>query len=983
MEEMPPKAVSPDPAALIGRSWYMLVPVVALAIIIALSAGLWWRDKVLADEVLGRDFDHRSNAIQSEVFSRLNRLRDLLWAVRAEFSNTSEISPQQWRNFIERIEVPRRFPEIAGVGLMTYVRADDLPNFLAARQRDIPDFAVTPPGDRADYMLLTFIAPPNLIKVLGYNAGSSPERRAAMEEARDSGKVSFTHKVTIRTGGDMLAYLPIYAPDLPITTREERSAAIRGWAAIGFSMATLMEGIVKADDSTDLEIYDGAIAPENLLVATAAHRPSAVADAQKLETRIAIDMGGRHFPLVIASFGKPSRPFASTLIILGIGTCSGLLLLTLMRKIVLTLRQKEERLRLVLESSNDGFWDWDITSGTVFFSPQFSAMLGYRSGELQPIPESWENLVHPDDKPNIKGKLIDHFHGVTPRLDHEYRLRHRNGNWLWVRETAAVVMRAGQRATRMAGMVRDISERRKAGDRLRLMSTVVEQSPASVVITNSAGIIFYVNHMFETVTGYSYDEAFGQKPAIIASGLTPRHVYDELWATVTAGREWRGELCNRAKGGDLYWEEAVITQVRSSDGEIFYVGVKLDITARMRAKTTLLRSQKMEAIGTLAGGIAHDFNNILTSILGFNHLILGDIRDPDAVTRSVHQIHLAGNRAKDLVRQILTFSRQVPTQKSATDLCPVVNEVYQLIRTATPANIKVTLELPPGNAMVLATATQLHQVLMNLCVNAVDAIGGENGSIDVSLARRDGGFVLAVTDSGCGISPEVQSRIFDPFFTTKKTGMGSGLGLAVVHGIVEDLGGTISVENGVQGGARFVIGLPEVAAAPESRVAEPRPADSPPSRHSRHILVVDDDPAIIDLLRHFFERMGHRVSASTDSSEALGWIRQGESFDIVITDQMMPDVTGIELARTIVQSMPGTKVLLCSGRDDNIDYDDVAMAEIDGFILKPFNLIELADTVECLLERDAFKSTHPATEAVEAEAKQIGGLRPARDIQNG
>ncbi len=660
-------------------------------------------------------------------------------------------------------------------------------------------------------------------------------------------------------------------------------------------------------------------------------------------------MGGRHFILTIASFGKPSRPFVSTAIILGIGSCSGLLLLILMRRILATLQQKEERLRLVLESSNDGFWDWNIAAGTIYFSPHFPTMLGYAPGEVRPTRESWDALVHPDDKAATKQKFVDHFHGLTPRLDHEYRLRNRKGDWVWVRETAAVVKWDAGRATRMSGMVRDISERRKAGDRLRLMSTVVEQSPASVVMTNSAGIILYVNHMFETVTGYSYDEAFGHKPSILASGLTPRHVYDELWATITAGREWRGELCNRTKAGDLYWEEAFITQVRGSDGEIFYVAVKLDITAKKQTETILLRSQKMEAIGTLAGGIAHDFNNILTSILGFNHLILGDIRNPDAVTKHVHQIHLAGSRAKDLVRQILTFSRQMPTQKTATDLCPVVNEVYQLVRTAAPANIKVKLELPPGKALVLATAIQLHQVLMNLCLNAIDAIGGESGIISVVLERRDGGFVLAVTDSGCGIPAHIQPRIFDPFFTTKGTGMGSGLGLSVVHGIVEDLDGTILVESPVEGGARFVVRLPEVVAATEeSRVAESQPSLHLPP-HSRHILVVDDDPAIVDLLRHFFERMGHRVSATTVSTEALGWVRKGEKFDIVITDQMMPEVTGIELARTVAESMPDAKVLLCSGRDDNVDYDEIAEAQIDGFILKPFNLIELADTVDCLL----------------------------------
>ena len=925
-----------------------------LVLSIAAAIGLWRHDQAAAEAERRHEFENRTRIIQAAITARLRRLEDLLRATSAQFSGESTISAKRWHRFVAKVGVERRYPGVLGLGYVSLVHGDELAPFIARRRQETPEFSVYPPSERDDYMINTYVEPSSASASIGFDVGSSGERRAAMEQARDTGQTALTQKVTILNNGGMLIYFPVYWSGRPITTVAERRAAIQGWAGVAFSLATLMDGVIDPNEAMDLEVYQGEPSPETLLLDIDGRHGPVSAGPRKIETWFDADIADRTLRVYAASLAQFHQEPRSPTIILFAGCCAGLALWVLMQIVVATLRQKEERLRLVLESSNDGFWDWDITSGTAFFSPQFSAMLGYRPDELQPTRKSWETLVHPDDKQDIKRRFVEHFRGLTPRLDHEYRLRHRKEHWLWVRETAAVVTRDGNRATRMAGMVHDISSRRKAGDRLRLMSAVVEQSPASVIITNSDGVILYVNHMFEAATGYSYDEVFGKKPSILASGLTPRQVYDDLWATITAGREWRGELCNRRKDGGIIWEEAVITQVRTSDGENFYVGVKLDITKKKQAETALLHSQKMEAIGTLAGGISHDFNNILTSILGFNHLILGDIGNPDAVTRHVHQVHLAGTRAKDLVRQILAFSRQMPSQKTAIDLCSVVNEVYQLVRTAAPANIKVTLELPRDKAVVLGTTIQLHQILMNLCLNAIDAIGKKRGAILVVLEHRDGGFDLSVTDTGCGIAPEVLPRIFDPFFTTKEGGSSAGLGLSVVHGIVEDLGGTITVVPAtVVGGSQFTLHLPETTVpVEESRVSESPLRDRVHHRGTR-ILVVDDDPAILDLLLHFFERMGYRVRATATPAEALDWIRQGERFDIVVTDQMMPGTTGIELARTVTTYMPDAKVLLCSGRDDNIDYDEVALARIDGVMLKPFNLIELADTVECLLSEVA------------------------------
>lgn len=935
------------------KRWHRLVPAAVLLILTALSLALWWREHNLTGELELREFNHRKAAILSDVLDRLGRIKDLAWTTRSEFTVNPSDSPDHLNGFIERLDIARRFPGVEAINLIRFVRHRDLTSFVETRRRDESGFTVFPPGDRPDYMVVSLALFPDQAKMTGYDAGSDSGLREAMNAARDSGRATFSGKIGKRTDGEMVAYLPIYAEGLPTRTVEERRTAIRGWAGVGFSMKRLLEGLRAPDEKIDLEVYDGAASQDNLLLDLDQARFAGLGGKRRYEDHEVIDIGGRSFTVYIASSSEGKSLSQGVPPLMAGVTLASLALLFLTQYLGSTLRQKEERLRLVLEGSNDGFWDWDIASDTVYFSPHCSEMLGYPSDRIGTDRHSWLDIVHPDDKPLIRRNFITHFHDTDQKIRQEYRLRTRDGRWLWVRETASVVLQANGRATRMCGTVSDISEYRRTGDHMRLLSKVIEESPASVIITDADGVIFYVNRTFETVSGFRHDEVYGKKPSIIASGLTPPATYDQLWSTITAGREWRGELCNRKKDGSPYWEDVFITPMKNSDDEPCYVGIKVDITEKKQIEESRIHSQKMEAIGTLAGGIAHDFNNILTSILGFNHLILGDICNPEAVTRHAHQVNLAGNRAKDLVRQILTFSRQMPTQKAAIDLCQIVTEVCQLVRTSAPAKVRICVELQPDTAIVLGTPIQLHQVVMNLCLNAIDAIDAAGGTVSVAMREEEFHYLLSVTDTGCGIPREFLSRIFDPFFTTKEGGKGDGLGLSVVNGIVEDLGGVIEVESRPRHGSSFSVRLPKHT-APAGLIGPPKevlPASA--TSHDRHILVVDDDSAIVDLLTNFFERMGHRVSATILAAEARDWIFGGRRFDLVVTDQMMAEVTGLELAEIIARVAPGTFVLLCSGRDDNIDYEAVASARVDGFILKPFNLIELNDAVESLLRSGA------------------------------
>jgi PAS domain S-box-containing protein len=612
------------------------------------------------------------------------------------------------------------------------------------------------------------------------------------------------------------------------------------------------------------------------------------------------------------------------------------------------LQASEERYRTVFQTSLDVVNINRLADGTlVDVNPAFVHALGYERDEVIGNSALELNLwVDPRDRQTLFEELIRN--STCTNLEAQFRKK--NGETVWGLISASVIEIDG--IPSILAITRDVTERKLATQALaesenRFRRFFEANGSVMLLVEGPDGAIVAANRAAAAFYGYAPERMTGM-PLTRISNLTREETTEMLQEGLREGCSYF--TCRHQLASGEERDVEIYASPVEMDGRPVLFSIVHDITEKKQAEAMLLQSQKMEAIGTLAGGIAHDFNNILAVILGFTQLILLDPRNPDELVEYARKIQSSGNRAKELVRQILTFSRQAPSNRTPIDLCQALNEVYQLVRPATPTTIEIALELPPDRAMVLGSATELHQVLMNLCVNAVDAIGNQHGRISIVLARRDGGLDLSVTDSGCGIPKVIRSKIFDPFFTTKGVGKGTGLGLSVALSIVEHLGGTISVESPSEGGTRFVVRLPELASNEIETVA---PKSLPPVQatvQAWHILVVDDEPHIVEVLRRFFERKGHRVSATTISKEALGWIRKGERFDLVITDQTMPEVTGIELARAIAECTPDAKVLLCSGRDDTLDEHDIAAAHIRGFVLKPLDLTELADTVERLLE---------------------------------
>jgi len=376
----------------------------------------------------------------------------------------------------------------------------------------------------------------------------------------------------------------------------------------------------------------------------------------------------------------------------------------------------------------------------------------------------------------------------------------------------------------------------------------------------------------------------------------------------------------------------------------------------------LRQAQKMEAIGTMAGGIAHDFNNILTAIIGFAEL--GRIKAGGEDGKHFFtEILRAGERAKDLVRHILTFSNRSERTKNSVTLPPLVKEILQLVRASTPSTISIVEEIDPHVGHIFADPTQIHQVLMNLCTNGVQEMEKSGGTLTVSLQRREidagtasdsdlepGSYAaIAIGDTGRGIPNSIKDKIFDPYFTTKPVHKGTGLGLAVAQGIIKNHGGAITFQSRVGKGTTFLILLPllEARPLPENNAGET--TDLPTG--NEHILVVDDEPTITEVLTDLLQSLGYRVTATNDSRQALETYRSNpEVFDLIITDQTMPRMTGLELARAVSAIDPEMPLILCTGFSRDVDAETAKRMGIKGFAMKPLSFGEIARLVRSLLD---------------------------------
>ncbi len=532
-----------------------------------------------------------------------------------------------------------------------------------------------------------------------------------------------------------------------------------------------------------------------------------------------------------------------------------------------------------------------------------------------------------------------------------------------------------QGKTYFMGIGLDITERKLAEEAHARLATVVEQASEIIMITDTKGRFTYANPSFEKITGYSQAEVLGKSPAILKSGRQDEEFYRKLWQTILNGEVWRGHFVNRRKDGTFFEEDATISPVRDATGKIVnFVAVKRDVTHEMELENQLRQSQRLDAIGQLAGGVAHDFNNILSSIMMQTELIAMSEALTSEDQDGLKQIRADANRAANLTRQLLLFSRRQVMQLQNLDLNDVVANLAKMLQRIIGEDVQMELRLHPRPLMTHADPGMLDQVLMNLVVNARDAMpkGGclsiavSERRVDDSISRQESDAApghyacLSVGDTGEGIAPEVLPRIFEPFFTTKGVGKGTGLGLATVFGIVKQHKGWIKVDNHPGHGVTFHVYFPACSSATSEpdQVAEP---PTPSLQGTETILLVEDELSVRAPMSLILRRHGYQVLEAANGVEALQlWPQCREQVALLLTDLVMPGgMGGHELARILEAEAPNLKVIYTSGYSAEIAGQDLHLLPGENYIQKPFSPVKLLNTV-----RQCLDSEHPSTGGV-------------------
>ncbi len=634
------------------------------------------------------------------------------------------------------------------------------------------------------------------------------------------------------------------------------------------------------------------------------------------------------------------------------------------------LRESEERFRNLTEGSIQGI----VTHRhfkPLFANQAYADLFGYESpDDILSMDHLVRQVVAPDEQARLINYADARMQGKEVPSQHEYQGVRQDGSLIWVDNRVRVINWASEPAILSTAF--DITERKQTEAALQQQRDWLDVTLTSigdaVVTTDTQGAVTFLNRVAEHITGWSVQEAYGHHITEVLplyNEMThepvPNPVMQVLEQGVTVGLANHTLLLTR-EGREVPIADSG-APIYDSTGHLYgVVLVFRDITESQRLERQVQQAQKMQAIGTLAGGIAHEFNNILTIVLGLTQIMLYEAPEESQTRMHLRQVLDAGHRGKDLVHQILAFSHSTDTDHRPTPLTVIVKEVMRFLRTSLPATITIQTHWEDETGVILADPSQIHQIVLNLCANAEHAMRGQEGFLELRVETvedgsppviepselSDGPYLrLTVRDTGHGIAPAVLSRIFEPFYTTKQVGEGTGMGLAIVHGIVTSHGGAISVESQVGEGTTVAVYFPQY----ESPELEP----AVPARRLQGtgcILCVDDESAVLMVMELMLSQLGYEVVLTKSGPEALAIFRTSPNrFDLVITDNIMPEMTGTTLLQELRKIEPDFPVIIYTGFTHSIDAYQVESLEIDALLLKPLDLDDLGLAIRQVMEK--------------------------------